>query len=249
MRVILNIKHNQLKMKRKFYVLLLAMFSFWHLNSQDIWFDAGIKGAWGPTLLYNSNTMNDLVLNQQVNTGFAVGGKFSFNFGYIHGITFDLMYANGHQNYQNVENVNNSVDVKWKTYDLYVLYRMYRTINYMELGPKFSKVQSFTNNDVDSKQFYLPNYPSAVLGFGWYAFGRKAFTGTIGLRVEYAFNDIISADGKETGYPVNPFKSTAYDPYKTTNPLSAQLVFELNWGIGYFAKTACGGRRHFFSFD
>ena len=61
--------------------------------------------------------------------------------------------------------------------------------------------------------------------------------------------DIISNEGKENGYPVNPFRKVAYENYKTTNPLIAQLVFELNWGLGYFAKTACGGRRHFFSFD
>ena len=92
---------------------------------------------------------------RKLNTGFGVGGKFGFNFGYIHGITFDLMYSNGHQLYDKVENVNNDIDVKWKTYDLYVLYRMYRTINYLELEPKFSKVQSFTNNDVETSQYYV----------------------------------------------------------------------------------------------
>lgn len=246
---LLTILKVRIYMLKKISLIILLFALNLSLKSQDMWFDAGIKGVWGPTILMNQNTMTEDLLNQKLNTGFGVGGKFSFNFGYIHGITFDLMYSNGHQFYENLENVNNDVDVRWKTYDLYVLYRMYRTINYLELGPKFSKVQSFKNNDVETNQFYVKNYPSAVLGFGWYAFGRKAFTGTIGLRFEYAFNDIISKEGKDNGYPVNPYKTVAYENYKTTNPLIAQLVFELNWGLGYFAKTACGGRRHFFSFD
>ena len=104
------------------------------------------------------------------------------------------------------------------------------------------------NNNIETTQFYVENYPSAVIGFGWYVFGKEAFTATAGIRVEYALTDVISADGKAAGYPANPVRVTAFDPYETTNPLSAQLVFEINWGIGYFAKTACAGRKHFFSF-
>jgi hypothetical protein len=232
---------------KKTILLLFVIFSF-SLNAQELWFDAGIKGAWGPTLLINNNAMSESYLNQQVNTGFGYGAKFAINFGYIHGFTFDLMMNSAHQSYEVTDVKYTPVDVKWKTYDLYVLYRLYRTINYMEIGPKFSKVASFRNNDVDSKQFYIDSYPSAVLGFGWYVFGNKAFTGTLGIRIEYAFNDILSQEGKDNGYPVNPYKTEPYENYATTNPLIAQLSFELNWGLGYFAKTACGERKHFFSF-
>ncbi len=227
--------------------MLFVLFSF-AVNAQQLWFDAGIKGDWGPTLLFNKNAMNEQYLNQKVSTGFGYGAKFAINFGYIHGFTFDFMINNGHQEYEATESKYESVDVKWKTYDAYILYRLYRTINYMEIGTKFSKVASFRNNDVDTKQFYVKSYPSAVLGFGWYVFGNKAFTGTLGIRIEYAINDIISQEGKDNGYPVNPFKKEPYDKYASTNPLIAQLSFELNWGLGYFAKTACGERRHFFSF-
>ncbi len=232
---------------KKFFLLLFVLFSL-SLSAQELWFDAGIKGAWGPTLLMNKNAMSESYLNQQLNNGFGYGAKFAVNFGYIHGITFDFMLNTAHQEYKVTDTKYTPVDVKWKTYDLYVLYRLYRTINYMEIGPKFSKVSSFRNNDVDSKQFYLDSYPSAVLGFGWYVFGNKAFTGTLGIRIEYAFNDILSQEGKDNGYPVNPFKTEPYDTYSPTNPLIAQLSFELNWGIGYFAKTACGERKHFFAF-
>jgi len=234
---------------KKIILLFSILFTInMSISAQEMWFDAGLKGAWGPTLLINKNVMDESYLNQKVSTGYGFGAKAAINFGYIHGITFDFMYNTGHQAYESTNVAYKSVDVKWKTYDIYVLYRMYRTINYLELGAKFSKVAEFQNNDVISTENYVPNYPSAVLGFGWYIFGNKSFTGTLGLRFEYAFNDIISTTGKRKGYPVNPYKIESYDKYTTTNPLIAQLSFEINWGLGYFAKTACGGRRHFFSF-
>lgn len=235
-------------MKNKLLIFSLILFSFSMVKAQEMWFDAGIKGSFGPTFLLNTNVLDDSGLDQKITNGYGVGGKFSFNFGYIHGITIDLMYSRGHQNYKSINTTTNT-DVKWNNYDLYVLYRMYRTINYLELGPKFSKVNEFTNNDVVRTSYYNKSYPSAVLGFGWYVFGRKAFTGTLGFRFEYGFDDIISDSGKENGYPVNPYRTTGYTNYKTTNPLLAQVVFELNWGIGYFAKTACAERKHFFKFE
>ena len=227
-------------------ILLASQFSY----SQELWFDAGAKGSWGATFLYNQNLVNDANYSQQISTGYSFGGKFGFNFGYVHGITLDAMYAQNSQLYNIKEGFSNVNDltVDWNTIDLYVLYRHYRTINYFEIGPKFSLMNIARNNGVETTQFYAKNYPSAVLGFGWYVFGREAFTATAGIRVEYGLTDLINADGKAAGYPANPVTSTAFDPYYNTNPLIAELVFEINWGIGYFAKTACAGRRHFFSF-
>jgi len=231
-------------------IILLSVLFFainFGLKSQQMWFDAGLKGAYGPTMLINKNVMDERNLTQKITTGFGYGGKFAINFGYIHGITFDFMLNTAHQGYDYTK-TNETLDVDWQTKDIYVLYRLYRTINYMEIGPKFSKVSYFRNNDIDTDGNYVESYPSAVLGFGWYIFGNKSFTATMGLRFEYAFNDILNKTGKENGYPVNPYRTTSYDDYTTTNPFIAQLSFEINWGLGYFAKTACGGRRHFFSF-
>lgn len=236
-------------MKRAIFILVIGFFGLNLANAQELWFDAGIKGGWGPTFLYNQNLVNDASYSQQISTGYTVGGKFGFNFGYIHGITLDAMYAQNEQFYNIKESVSaDDLTVNWNTLDLYVLYRLYRTINYFEVGPKFSFPNVVRNNNVESTQYYVDNYPSAVLGFGWYVFGRETFTATLGVRVEYALSDIINAEGKSAGYPANPIQTTAFEPYYTTNPLIAQVVFEINWGLGYFAKTACAGRRHFFSF-
>lgn len=233
---------------KKFILLTVVFFAInFSLKSQELWFDAGVKGAYGPTMLINKNVLDERNLNQKITTGFGYGAKFAINFGYYHGITFDLMLNSAHQGFDYTK-TDEELDINWKTKDLYVLYRHYRTINYMEFGPKFSKVSSFQNNDEDSDKNYVSSYPSAVLGFGWYIFGNKSFTATMGLRFEYAFNDIINKTGKENGYPVYPYRTESYEKYATTNPLIAQLSFEINWGLGYFAKTACGGRHHFFAF-
>jgi len=237
-------------MKKSILILCIAVFGINMVNAQELWFDAGVKGSWGPSFLYNQNLVNDANFSQQISNGYSVGGKFGFNFGYIHGITIDAMYAQNKQYYNIKEGFSDveELTVNWKSIDLYVLYRLYRTINYFEVGPKFSLMNIVRNNDVESTQFYVENYPSAVIGFGWYIFGRETFTATAGIRVEYGLSDLINADGKAAGYPANPVRTTAFDPYESTNPLIAQLVFEINWGIGYFAKTACAGRRHFFTF-
>lgn len=237
-------------MKKALLIIVFGIFGMFNSSAQELWFDAGAKGSYGPTFLYNQNLVNNANYSQQISTGYSFGGKFGFNFGYIHGITLDAMYAQNKQLYNIKEGFSdiNDLTVNWKTIDLYVLYRLYRTINYFEIGPKFSLTNIVRNNDVETTQFYVENYPSAVIGFGWYVFGREAFTATAGIRVEYALSDIINADGKAAGFPANPVATTAFEPYYNTNPLVAQLVFEINWGIGYFAKTACAGRKHFFSF-
>ena len=237
-------------MKRTLFIVLTFLMSFNLSNAQDLWFDAGVKGSWGPTFLYNPNFLNDANYSQQISYGYSVGGKFGFNFGYIHGITFDAMYAQNKQDYIISDALSDigTLNVDWKNIDLYVLYRMYKTINYFELGPKFSLINSVRNNGVNTTEYYNDQYTSAVLGFGWYVFGKETFTATAGVRIEYALNDMVSTDGRALGYPVNPVLTTAFQPYKMTNPVVAQIVFEINWGLGYFAKTACSGRRHFFSF-
>ena len=233
-------------MKKTLLIAIIGMMSFNLGIGQELWFDAGVKGSWGPTFLLNQNLTNNSEFGQQISTGYSMGGKFGFNFGYIHGITFDAMYSQNSQTYSPKD--LNPFSVDWNNIDLYLLYRVYRTINYLEIGPKYSLVNTVRNDGVETTQYYTDQYASAVLGFGWYVFGRETFTATLGMRIEYGFVDMISGEGKSLGFPVNPVATTAFEPYKPTNPVIAQVVFELNWGIGYFAKTACAGRKHFFAF-
>ena len=89
---------------------------------------------------------------------------------------------------------------------------------------------------------------TGVIGFGANVMGTDgAFSGILGLRFEYGFTDAVSDAGAETSAPI-------YDPavftegLKSTNPIFAGVVFELNWGVGAFAVAKCGGRPKFIMF-
>ena len=73
------------------------------------------------------------------------------------------------------------------------------------------------------------------------------FSGILGLRFEYALTDLDSEDGKKAGAPIlDP--SIYANGNKASNLAFAGVVFELNWGIGYFGKAQCGARSKFIMF-
>ena len=45
-----------------------------------------------------------------------------------------------------------------------------------------------------------------------------------------------------------PIPGIYADGYKSSNVAFAGVVFELNWGIGYFGKAQCGARSKFIMF-
>ena len=58
---------------------------------------------------------------------------------------------------------------------------------------------------------------------------------------------MVSSAGKTNFAPTN--LGNIYDEgYKTTHPVFAGIVAELNWGIGYFARAKCGARSKFIMF-
>ena len=80
----------------------------------------------------------------------------------------------------------------------------------------------------------------------------------MGIRIHYALTDFISPQGQDPQALLDqgqsfPFPTTFRqdfsgfdsDPYadaRITRPLLVQLGVEFNFGVGYFAKTVCGGR-------
>lgn len=242
-------------MKIRNIILLLATLMTFHLNAQKVylWLDAGVKAGYGQTMLVNMDILNNSAgISPKINGCYSVGGKFGVNFGEYYGITFDGMYSQ----YKNKYDYNfdqgvgvTSNEYKWSAIDFHPLFRYNRTINYIEIGPKFSFIQgvnqrnnSSTYTDVTS-DFNKTNV-AGVFGFGWYAAGDEAFTAIIGLRLDYGLTDFVSS----SGYDNNQIKLGLLEGNATTNPASVQLVFELNWGLGYYAKTVCGGRSRFYRF-
>ena len=222
-------------------------------QKQLVWFDIGLKAQYGVTGLYNSAIADSEDVDYIISKGYGLGGKLGINFGY-NGIAIDVMTSTATQEFDNVmdsENANPKVD--YKSLDVYVLYRNAKNLGYFEIGPKFSFVNSVEYTDEngaprDVKADYNSNFISGVVGFGANVMGTDgAFSGILGLRFEYGFTDAVSDAGAEAAAPI--YNPTVYtEGLKSTNPIFAGVVFEVNWGIGAFAVAQCGGRPKFIMF-
>jgi len=245
-------------MKKYFFLLVALVLGVQSAEAQKIgmWFDVGLKGTFGPTLLANTNIFNDRTYDHKISTGYGLGGKVGIYFNEFNGITIDAMYSRSKQGFS-YEVMDQSVpefshDIEWANIDLFLLYRMQQHGVYFEIGPAYSLVSEITQNDqgspnvTDLKDFYNDNYFSGVVGFGGYVANSERFTLMMGLRAAYAVTDFVNDEGQAANYP-NPNRTLEYESYKSTNPLSVQLVLEANFGIGYFAKTCCSNRSTFFS--
>jgi len=243
-------------MKKYFFVIAAILLGF-HAEAQKIgmWFDVGLKGGYGPTLLVNNNVFNDRTYDHKITTGYGFGGKVGIYFNEFNGVTFDAMYSRAKQGFsyetsQGGGELNH--DIEWNNLDLFLLYRMQQHGVYFEIGPAYSMVNKITQNDqgspdvTDLTDFYNDTYWSGVVGFGGYVANSGRFTLMLGLRASYAVTDFVNETGKAGNYP-NPNRTLEYESYKATHPLNVQLVLEANFGIGYFAKTCCSNRSTFFS--
>ncbi|NNE25981.1 MAG: hypothetical protein HKN09_03995, partial [Saprospiraceae bacterium] len=123
-----------------------------------------------------------------------------------------------------------------------------------EIGPKMSFIGDVRREDlgtgdtVDPSEFYNSNALAGVLGFGTYVLGNDGrFSGILGLRFEYGFQDLVNADGRMGGemnrQPVNYVGEAS-----STVPIFAGIVFELNWGIGGVGQARCGEKSKFIWF-
>lgn len=235
-------------MKKLVFLLISVSFLVTDLSAQIkggvTWFDAGLKVKFGGAGLYNKAIVDSDVYNYDLGltNGFGVGLKLAMNYD-NNGIVLEGMLSQGDQD---IESGAENVNVKWKTTDIYLLYRNSANRGYFELGPKISLIRSvdFTNPDgsiTDVSDNYQTHY-SGVIGFGGNLLGSDgAFLGILGLRMEYGFTDAVSPDGLTAGHPVvDPSIYASGDA--SSNILFAGVVMELYWGIGYYAKSGCGGR-------
>jgi len=219
------------------------------LIGQGFYIDAGVKAQYGGTSLINSAILDRTDWTYDIATGYSFGGKLGFNFE-DHGITVDAMFGKYSASFESNNGADNTF-TDWQFTDIYLLYRLSRFRGYFEVGPKVSFIKDVENTYPDgtienTTEFYNDNAFSGVLGFGTYIIGSDgSFSGIFGLRFEYGLSDMLDESlGAENGYPINqPDLYTA--GYETTHNFFAGLVFELNWGIGYYGKASCGARGKF----
>jgi len=203
-------------------------------QKEIVWFDTGVKAMFGGSSLLNSMVIDadNLDYNLAFGNSYSVGGKFGINSGF-NGLALELMYNKGNASIQGL-NGQSDLDLDWTAIEIYTLFRNNANLGFFEIGPKFSLLQGLERTGLDGtltdiKAAELTNNfnISGVLSFGVLLLGNdRAFSGQVGIR----------------------FDSTEAVTYSQSTPLYAGLVFELNFGLGFYGISQCGGRPKLFGF-
>lgn len=231
--------------------LFVIAFSFFALASYGqkkiVWFDFGLKAQAGAAGFLNSDISDREDINYELDltNGFGIGAKMGVNFD-RGGLAIEGMYNTATLTLESTGN-ETAPEFKYSSVDVYTLYKSNKNLGYFEIGPKTSFLTGMDLNGADVKSDYNNVNFAGVLGFGANLIGSDgAFTGMLGLRFEYGFTDFVSSGGKTNNAPLSTI--TGFENTSSTNPFFAGLVFELNWGIGYFGVAQCGQRSKFIMF-
>jgi hypothetical protein len=226
------------------YLLTLTFLMSLTLTAQSQWwFDAGVKGSYGPTMMYDQNVFDDGDYKHKISTGTSLGGRLGFNYGYHVGLSLEYAGATSNQEFEYDGDLYNSF--KWKHNDISTLFRYSGNGAYIEVGAKFSKIKEVELDNVndgisDATQYFNENYTSGIFGFGSYLLGSELLTLNMGVRLHWGFTDMVNDAGKDAGYPI--VVEALKDPSKKTLATAAQLQLELNYAFGRFSKEACHDR-------
>jgi len=232
--------------------ITIFLFFFSSLSFSQFYFDAGLKGGYGLTLLMNKNVTNDSHVVSEFSFGHMFGGKIGLNFNEKYCINLDVSASSFNQAYTiKGDSFRWDKAINIRTLDVAVLFRNYVEGTYFEIGPQYSLVQKATEtNSVlggsDVKKNLEPSYYSAVLGFGA-VLGTDNVSLVMGFRATYALSDIVSDKGGRSTVPAYPIDETfykaSYTTYKPSNPLTVRFMAELTFDLGYFTHSTCGKKR------
>jgi hypothetical protein len=239
---------------KKSILLVVLFLAYNSINAQkmDFWLDTGIKVQYGGSMLFNSAVGDDDNWDYTITTSSKLGGKFGINWNYT-GISLDVMFGTLKGKFQNTSPTGGPDHItKVGAVDAYLLFRDARQKGYFEIGPKMSFIGEVKSEDgpgtaQDVTELYNSKAFAGVVGFGTYILGNDGrFSGILGLRFEYGFQDLVNDSGRaagETRQPVNYVGDAS-----STVPIFAGLVFELNWGIGGVGQARCGEKSKFIWF-
>lgn len=242
-------------MNKRILVYFLIIFS--HSLYSQSWLEIGLKGGYGLDFLVNKNISSDVTHTSKFSFGYTCGGKLGWNFNEEHAVTIDVLYSGFSKSYEYyMLNPDSTKTFSKKSFafnslDFLLMYRHIKNASYFEIGPQFSTVRKavgsndLTNSkNVDISDNLVKTYYSGVIGAGALLAGTENFRVTLGFRVMYAFDDLISLNGQQNNFPTG----NKYDTYKKTNPLSAMMMMELNYDLGFLSSTNCKKKKVSFLF-
>ena len=237
--------------------------SFLFIISQSVytqsWLEVGLKGGYGLDFLVNKNISNDKTHTVKFSYGYMYGGKLGWNFSESHAVTIDILYSGFSQSYEYyttnlVDSTKNfyKKSFNFNSLDFLLMYRHVKNASYFEIGPQFSTVKkgSATDNAPGSKfvgdisNNLAKTYYAAAIGAGGMLVGTENFRVILGMRVLYALDDIIGPTGQTNNFPTN----NKYGTYQKSNPLSAMMVLEMNYDLGFLAQSNCKKKKTSFLF-
>lgn len=220
----------------------------------QLFFDGGLKGMIGTTLLINENVFKDSDYQHLISLGYGYGGKLGINFNESIQIAAEVIFSTFNQKFSISENGNTwEKQIKISSIDIPFFIRHNKSNgSYFEIGPQYTIVKKVNEtipdlSFADASPYFDENYFSGVIGFGGYLIGWENFGISTGFRIVYSLEDIIG--GKTVPEGFYTYRSVTYPTDKDTNPLSFVFVLELNYDLGYMAKSPCGGRRKFMFFN
>lgn len=237
-------------MKKVLTISVLLILILETTSQAQVWLDIAPKVAYGLSGFYNNNVWSDTEHNNQFNTGYSYGGKLGINIGEYNGFIIEGLLQNGRQEFQHrVGTARIPNRTEWQSLDLSLMYRFNSQGSYLEIGPQMMLLQSvdqtYNGLPVETNNLYGDNYFGAAAGFGGFIAGNEYFTLVMGLRIGYAFTDMMSPQAERASNPP-PASYITYDSYSSSHPFYAQIHMEFSFGIGGVARAACGRRNYLF---
>ncbi len=253
-------------MQKSFFFFIISVFIGTNIIAQGSWVDVGMKAGFGPTFIVNNNVWNDKKVGNLLSYGNMLGGRLGFNFNEYHQILTDVMKSTCKQKFsiKASDSLTYKKEIQFSTLDISFLYRSHTDGGgYIEVGPQYSMVKAASQTiqlpssdlpEVNVLDYYNKKYYAVVFGFGANFMGGNNFSILLGARMAYGLNDLVNDKGGKNqlvSFPMNDdYYDTDYKSYKSTKPLSALLVIEATYDVGFWAHSKCGkGRSKFISFD
>ncbi len=233
-------------MGKRFTLLAGLLFCMLTTSQAQVWLEIGGKGMMGMTGLANSNINSDPEHDSSLGFATSLGGVANINFGDYHGLSFEMLGANYSHSmtYRGDAERSQTINMEWNSLDVYLLYRLFRDNGaFAEIGGKATYIQGAQQSEgtkwENASPFYADEYYSGCFGVGGIVTANRVLVVKTGLRAEYAFTDLMSAQGQAENYPAH---YTTYENYAETRPFRVGFYLEVTFGVGGLAQSQCGSR-------
>jgi len=232
--------------------LLLGLILFSFVSNAQLWFDIGLKGGLGAGFLTHKTIAKDSRLSPAPGLNNFYGGKLGVNFGEKHSFTIDGSFGGNQYKFiqSGISDIKKNYEYKidFTAINLQLLYKKTNDAQYFEIGPEIFMLRSVAIVDeassiVPNQNALAKNVMGAVFGFGGYIIGNQTISLSMGLRFHYTFTDLTAESLMSTNFPLTNYPEIT--GHETSNLLSAQVLFELNYSLGQIAHASCGKRTAF----